>query len=52
MRKEIKKIVAVYVFCLFSSVFAAGYLKDGVYSFDYERVLVSLDVAECTKPMV
>lgn len=49
MRKEFKKIVAVYVFCLFSSVFAAGYLKDGVYSFDYERVLVSLDVAEMYK---
>lgn len=45
----IKKIIVFLFISLFGSAFAAGILKDGFYSFDYERVLVSIDAAEMYK---
>lgn len=49
MYNILKFLFKLCVFALVNAVYAAGYLKYGIYSFDYERVLVSLDAAEMYK---
>ncbi len=44
-----KYLYSLIVFFAINNVFAAGFLKDGIYSFDYERVLLSVDAVEMYK---
>ncbi len=48
-KKNIGKLFFILYLSFCTHVFSLGFFKDGIYSFDYERVLVSLDAAEAYK---
>lgn len=45
----LKLICFLFAVIFINPVFADGYIKDGIYAFDYERVLLSVDVATMYK---